>query len=206
MSEEETSPSHDEPGPEHHDSKPLEGYRRRDLAKAVAGLGGVAAVGSLAAPIVGLTRVFERSFTGPLYEDGTYLVDEAGNRITDGALEFGQRITVFPETNPSVDDAPTLLVRYPETEYAEPTNLAFTVSGYAAYSKVCTHAGCMVDDSEDGTLVCPCHFAKYDPREGAAVVGGPAPRALPQLPITVSSDGFLVATGNFEGSIGPGGE
>jgi rieske iron-sulfur protein len=185
---------------------PLEGYARRDLAKAIGAIGGLTAVGSLVAPVAGLTRVFEREFSGPLYSEGTYLVDEDGSRVTETALQSGDRMTVFPETHPGVADAPTLLVRYPETEYAPPTELAFTVSGYAAYSKVCTHAGCMVSESEDGTLVCPCHYAKYDPTKGADVVGGPAPRALPQLPITLSSDGYLMATENFEGPIGPGGE
>lgn len=184
----------------------LEGYQRRDLAKLLAGIGGLTAVGSLVAPVAGLTRVFEREYTGPMYEEGTYLVDEDGNRVTEGALEHGERMTVFPETHPGVADAPTLLVRYPETEFAPPTELAFTISGYAAYSKVCTHAGCMVSEQEDDTLVCPCHYAKYDPTKGAEVVGGPAPRALPQLPITVSSDGYLMATENFEGPIGPGGD
>jgi rieske iron-sulfur protein len=184
----------------------LDGFERRDLAKVIAGIGGLTAVGSLAAPLAGLTQVFDRSFSGPIYNEGTYLVDEDGNRIAETALEHGDRITVFPETHPGVEDAPTLLVRFPETEYAEPTDLAFTVSGYAAYSKVCTHAGCMVSEAEDGTLVCPCHYAKYDPTKGAEVVGGPAPRALPQLPITLSSDGYLMATDTFEGPIGPGGE
>lgn len=198
--------SNDGTDPSDSESNVLEDYRRRDLAKVIAGIGGLTAVGSLAAPVAGLTEVFDRSFSGPIYADGTYLVDEEGNRVGENALEDGERMTVFPETHPGVEDAPTLLVRYPESHYTSPTELAFTVSGFAAYSKVCTHAGCMVAEAEDDVLVCPCHYAKYDPTKGADVVGGPAPRALPQLPITLSSDGFLMATGNFEGPIGPGGE
>ena len=181
-------------------------WQRRDVAKAAIGVGGLSAAAGLAVPLSGLTNVATREFTGPVYEEGIYLVDENGNRVTEDALEFGDRTTVFPEGHPDVADAPTLLVRYEEGDYAEPTNLAFTAGGYAAYSKVCTHAGCMVSERENGTLVCPCHFAKYDPTRGAEVTGGPAPRALPQLPITLSSDGYLMATGNFEGPIGPGGE
>lgn len=181
-------------------------WERRDVAKAAIGVGGLSAIGGLTVPLSGLTQVAEREFTGELYTDDTYLVDENGDRVTEDALEFGERITVFPETNPGAGDAPTLLVRYEESEYADPTELGFTVSGYAAYSKVCTHAGCMVSEEEDDILVCPCHFAEFDPRRGAEVTGGPAPRALPQLPITLSSDGYLVSTDNFEGPIGPGGE
>jgi rieske iron-sulfur protein len=178
---------------------------RRDYAKLLATVGGLTAVGSLAAPLAGLTRVFERSYTGPVYSEGVYLVDGEGERVGEGALSVGERTTVFPEPRPGIERAPTLLVRRAEDAYGGGTNLEFTVGGYAAYSKVCTHAGCMVANEEGGTLVCPCHFGKFDPTAGAAVVGGPPSRALPQLPITLSSDGYLVATGDFEGSVGPGG-
>jgi len=179
---------------------------RRDYAKMLATVGGLTAVGSLAAPLMGLTRVFERGYSGPVYSDGVALVDGEGNRVTEGALSEGEQMTVFPEPRPGIADAPTLLVRYPEDAYGGETRMESTVGGYAAYSKVCTHAGCMVSDTEGETLVCPCHFGKFDPTSGASVVGGPPPRALPQLPLTLSSDGHLVATGDFEGPVGPGGE
>jgi rieske iron-sulfur protein len=179
-------------------------FERRDLAKVLATIGGLTAVGSLAAPLSGLTRVFEREYTGPIYSDDVPLVDDEGERLGEDFLGYGEYATVFPETRPGLEDAPTLLVRFRENQYGEGTNLAFTVGGYAAYSKVCTHAGCMVSDFEAGTLVCPCHFGKFDPLNGADVVGGPPSRALPQLPITMSSDGVLIATGDFEGHVGPG--
>ncbi len=179
---------------------------RRDYAKLLATVGGLTAVGSLTAPLAGLTRVFERSYTGPVYSDGIYLVDGAGERITESTLAEGEKTTVFPEPRPGIERAPTLLVRHTEDAYGGETRLEYTVAGYAAYSKVCTHAGCMVSDEEGETLVCPCHFGKFDPTSGAAVVGGPPSRALPQLPITLSSDGYLVATGDFEGPVGVGGE
>lgn len=179
--------------------------QRRDVAKLLATVGGLTAVGSLTAPLAGLTQVFERGYSGPVYSDGVHLVDGQGERIGEDRLAEGDQLTVFPEPRPGIENAPTLLVRYPESAYGGDTNMALTVSGYAAYSKVCTHAGCMVSDREGDTLVCPCHFGKFDPRSGASVVGGPPGRPLPQLPITLSSDGFLVATGDFEGAIGPGG-
>ncbi|MDG5776905.1 Rieske 2Fe-2S domain-containing protein [Haloarculaceae archaeon H-GB1-1] len=179
---------------------------RRDYAKMLATIGGLTAAGSLAAPLAGLTRVFERSYTGPVYGDGINLVDGDGNRITENSLNFGEQTTVFPEPRPGIEQAPTILVRFKESKYGAGTNLAHTVSGYAAYSKVCTHAGCMVSNEEGSTLVCPCHFGKFDPTKGAKVVGGPPPRPLPQLPLTLTSEGELIATGDFEGPIGPGGE
>ncbi|MFB6088083.1 MAG: ubiquinol-cytochrome c reductase iron-sulfur subunit [Haloarculaceae archaeon] len=178
---------------------------RRDYAKALATIGGLTAVGSLAAPLVGLTRVFERSYTGPVYSDGVALVDSDGERVGEKRLEPGEQLTVFPESHPGIERAPTLLVRFKESKYGGETNLAHTVAGYAAYSKVCTHAGCMVADRDGSTLVCPCHSGRFNPLSGAVVVGGPPPRPLPQLPITMSSDGYLVATGDFEAPVGPGG-
>lgn len=175
---------------------------RRGVAKLLATVGGLTAVGSLAAPLAGLTRVFEREYTGPIYSDGVPLVDADGDRIGENQLEMGDFTTVFPEPRPGLEDAPTLLVRFPEEEYAEPTRLEYTVSGYAAYSKVCTHAGCMVSNREGQTMVCPCHFGKFNPLQGASVVGGPPPRPLPQVPITLSSDGYLIATGDFEAPVG----
>ena len=179
---------------------------RRDYAKALATIGGVTAIGSLTAPLIGLTRVFERSYTGPVYSDGVSLVDESGERVAEDRLAEGEQLTVFPESHPGIDRAPTLLVRFAEADYGGDTNLEFTAGGYAAYSKVCTHAGCMVADRDDTVMVCPCHSGRFDPLSGASVVGGPPPRALPQLPITISSDGYLIATGDFEGAVGPGGE
>jgi rieske iron-sulfur protein len=139
---------------------------RRDYAKLLATVGGLTAVGSLAAPLAGLTRVFERSYTGPVYSDGIYLVDGEGERITESALSEGELMTVFPEPRPGIEKAPTLLVRHAEDAYGGGTKAEFTVAGYAAYSKVCTHAGCMVSNEEAGTLVCPCHFGKFDPTAG----------------------------------------
>jgi thiosulfate dehydrogenase (quinone) large subunit len=56
----------------------------------------------------------------------------------------------------------------------------------AAYSRSCTHAGCLVDfESGPGLLVCPCHGAEFDPARGAQVVAGPAPSPLSPVPVTI---------------------
>lgn len=178
---------------------------RRDYARALATIGGLTAVASLAAPVSSLTRVFERAYTGPVYSDGVALVDAEGESVTEDRLGEGEQLTVFPASHPGIKRAPTLLVRFAEDQYAGDTNLEYTVAGYAAYSKVCTHAGCMVSDRDEVTLVCPCHSGRFDPLSGATVTGGPPPRALPQLPITLSSEGTLIATGDFEGPVGAGG-
>ncbi|MFC6954464.1 Rieske (2Fe-2S) protein [Halorubellus litoreus] len=179
--------------------------RRRDYAKVLATVGGFTALGSLVAPVSGLTQVFDRKYEGPVYSDGIALVDADGNRIEEGRLKPGEQLTVFPEARPGIEDAPTILVRFEEDVYGGDVKGEYTVGGYAAFSKVCTHAGCMVADRDGDVLVCPCHSGRFDPTTGASVVGGPPPRGLPQLPITVSSDGYLVATGDFDAPVGAGG-
>jgi thiosulfate dehydrogenase (quinone) large subunit len=55
-----------------------------------------------------------------------------------------------------------------------------------AYSRVCTHAGCLVGyDPSQRILYCPCHGAEFDPAHHADVLGGPAPRPLEEIPVTV---------------------
>lgn len=175
---------------------------RRGLAGILATIGGLSAVSSLVAPLASLTRVFERKYTGPLYSEGVYLVDEEGEHISTGRLSDGDVITVFPEPHADADSAPTLLVRFPPDSYPDEVRER-TAEGYAAFSKVCTHAGCMVSNVENTTLVCPCHSGKFNPIEGAAVTGGPPPRPLPQLPLAVDGD-ELVAQSDFEDPIGAG--
>jgi thiosulfate dehydrogenase [quinone] large subunit len=60
-------------------------------------------------------------------------------------------------------------------------------SDVVAYSRVCTHAGCLVGyDSTSHLLVCPCHGSEFDPARNAEVIRGPAPTPLP--PVSVAID------------------
>ncbi len=76
-------------------------------------------------------------------------------------------------------------------------------AGVMAYSAICPHEGCTVNDWDDGqhALVCPCHESAFDPYDGGAVIGGPAPRALPRLGLGVA-DGLLVVTSLFSSTPG----
>jgi rieske iron-sulfur protein len=75
--------------------------------------------------------------------------------------------------------------------------------GVVAYSAVCTHQQCWVTDwlKSIQVLQCPCHQSQYDLRHGAKVVGGPAPRPLPALPLKLSN-GVLNVAGPFTARIG----
>jgi rieske iron-sulfur protein len=90
-----------------------------------------------------------------------------------------------------------LLVRLPPGELDEDTR-AKSADGVVAFSGVCTHAGCDVTlwQAETRRFRCPCHESEFDPRDAGRVVGGPAPRRLPRLPVKVV-DGALVAAGSF---------
>ena len=55
---------------------------------------------------------------------------------------------------------------------------------FVAYSAICTHQGCTVA-YKNGQLACPCHGSVFDPADGAAVIAGPAPKPLAEIPVKV---------------------
>jgi Rieske Fe-S protein len=61
---------------------------------------------------------------------------------------------------------------------------------YRAFSAVCTHVGCILDEVADGTIDCPCHGSEFTITTGA-VVTGPAPKPLPKKQIKIV-DGQVV--------------
>lgn len=79
------------------------------------------------------------------------------------------------------------------------------VGGILCYSKICTHVGCPISLWERTThhLLCPCHQSTFDLGNSGVVVFGPAARSLPQLPIKVDAEGFLVAQADFNVPVGP---
>jgi len=81
----------------------------------------------------------------------------------------------------------------------------WSYNGIVAYSKICTHVGCPVALYEQQThhLLCPCHQSTFDLTQECKVIFGPASRPLPQLPIAVDAEGYLVATSDFKEPVGP---
>ena len=79
--------------------------------------------------------------------------------------------------------------------------------GIVAYSAICAHAGCPVTAWVKGAagdkdvFKCVCHNSEYDPRQGAQVVFGPAPRRLAALPLAMA-DGSLTVAATFVGKVG----
>jgi Rieske Fe-S protein len=55
---------------------------------------------------------------------------------------------------------------------------------YRAFSAICTHVGCIVNEVANGTIDCPCHGSEFKVTTGA-VVTGPAPSPLPKKQIKI---------------------
>jgi Rieske Fe-S protein len=66
-----------------------------------------------------------------------------------------------------------------------------TDGDYKAFSAVCTHQGCLVDQVTDGKIVCPCHGSAFDISTGD-VVQGPATQPLEEKSVTVDDSGISV--------------
>ena len=63
---------------------------------------------------------------------------------------------------------------------------------FKAFSAVCTHAQCLVDQVANGTIDCPCHGSQFSIKDGS-VVAGPAPSPLPGKAISVADGKITLA-------------
>ncbi len=101
--------------------------------------------------------------------------------------------------------AAVLLMRLDPQEIKVAKERDWGHEGIVAYSKICTHVGCPVGLYEQQThhLLCPCHQSTFDVTQDCKVIFGPAKRPLPQLKITVDSEGYLVADSPFREAVGP---
>jgi Rieske Fe-S protein len=66
-----------------------------------------------------------------------------------------------------------------------------TAGEYKAFSAVCTHMGCIVNQISDGRIDCPCHGSEYSITDGA-VLAGPAPRPLPAKQLKITGDSIFL--------------
>jgi len=166
-----------------------------------------------AATVVGLSQLALAASLGPksrglfstAWRPGVRLVTTDGVPISHTALQGGGVIVAFPEGHLEAADSQVALLRLSDVA-PQPGRASWSPESFFAYSRVCTHAGCAVAQYEDESqvLVCPCHQSTFDLRHGARPISGPAARALPQLPLAVDADGYLIAQGDFNAPIGPG--
>ena len=62
-----------------------------------------------------------------------------------------------------------------------------TAGAFKAFTAVCTHMGCTVNQVSNGLIMCPCHGSEYSISDGS-VKQGPAPTPLPAKQISVAND------------------
>ena len=187
-------------------------------------------IGALA--LLGLPAIVALRDLGPLpgnklavtvWRRGMRVVnDVAGTPIRPEEVEIGQLINTQPEILFETEDgertyegtellqaktkASTIVVRMQPDDITPSAGRAnWGVDGILCYSKICTHVGCPISLWEQQThhLLCPCHQSTFDLADNGKVVFGPAARALPQLPLMVDDEGYLVAQSDFTEPVGP---
>ncbi|MDD2921594.1 MAG: ubiquinol-cytochrome c reductase iron-sulfur subunit, partial [Anaerolineales bacterium] len=67
--------------------------------------------------------------------------------------------------------------------------LIHNADGYSAFSLICTHLGCTVEQKDSG-FECPCHGSRYDDK--GYVTRGPSNTPLRRLRVEVNELGNLV--------------
>ncbi|MGI8702417.1 MAG: cytochrome bc1 complex Rieske iron-sulfur subunit [Nocardioidaceae bacterium] len=153
--------------------------------------------------------------------------DVAGTPIRPEDIELGQLVNAepasfFPSVGPHGRTVPAeyegsellnekakaavILVRMqPEDLHPIKRQANWGFQGIVCYSKICTHVGCPISLWEHTThhLLCPCHQSTFDLEHSGRVIFGPAARSLPQLPIGVDTEGYLIAMHDFYEPVGP---
>jgi ubiquinol-cytochrome c reductase iron-sulfur subunit len=180
--------------------------RRSVLVRALVGAGGAIGL-ALLLPVLSLGPAPGRSLKQTGWRRGLQLVDENGTALTLQSLPEDGFLTVYPQGAVGRADSQALLIRVPKGLLElPPERMAAVPDGsYVAYSKLCTHAGCPVGlyRAQQRTLLCPCHQSQFDVLDGGKPFFGPAAAPLPQLPLGVDANGFLVALGDFYEPVGP---
>ena len=148
-----------------------------------------------------------RSLFVTAWRPGRRLVTIDGEPVTRDVLAGGGSLVAFPEGHTDAANSQIALFHFSGGELKlQPGRETWSPEGFIAYSRICTHVGCAVSQylDEAHVLACPCHQSTFDLLDGARVVAGPAGRPLPQLPLAIDKDGYLVAQRDFGEPVGPG--
>jgi ubiquinol-cytochrome c reductase iron-sulfur subunit len=191
-----------------------EGISRRGLLTVTGGLAGAAVLGAAAAPLASLGPPAAVLHASP-WRRGIRLVNDEGSVYAASDIQIGSFYTALPEGgNAESLGAGILVIRLPQSMIHLPAARGdWAPQGIMAYSKICPHAGCAINlyryplDEQTApfppAFTCPCHYSTFTPGDGGKLVFGPAGRELPQLPLTIDTDGNLRCNGPFDSDIGP---
>lgn len=184
-------------------------------------------VGALALPSVVLLRdlgPLPHSQDETVWKKGMRVVnDVSGMPMRPEEIEVGQLINAEPavffpaegeeeaeyhghELLAAKAKAAIIVVRMrPEDITPEQGKENWGIDGILCYSKICTHVGCPISLWEQQThhLLCPCHQSTFDLADNGKVIFGPAHRPLPQLPLGVDSEGYIIAMSDFPDIVAP---
>jgi ubiquinol-cytochrome c reductase iron-sulfur subunit len=207
--------------------------RRKLIARAAGGAAGVLGLGLGIAAVAPLVRNPWKGgdeaalwVTGwrPVNGETVYLRRDTGDPheislVRPEDQDPGSMETVFPFRESDRDDEealihslrasdnPVMLIRLrPGTNVVHRGGQEnFNYGDYYAFSKICTHLGCPTSlyEAQTNRILCPCHQTQFLATEYGRPIFGPGTRPLPQLPITVNDEGYLVATGDFAEAVGP---
>jgi len=185
------------------------------------------AVGAMGLPAIVLLRdlgPLPHGHTNTVWKKGMRVVnDVSGRPIRPSDMEVGQLVNGEPAVFFETDDeghavihgaellaakakAAVILVRMrPEDITPNKGRENWGVDGILCYSKICTHVGCPISLWEQQThhVLCPCHQSTFDLADNGKVIFGPAARPLPQLPLAVDDEGYLVAVSDFPEVVTP---
>jgi nitrite reductase/ring-hydroxylating ferredoxin subunit len=101
----------------------------------------------------------------------------SGSGTGSGGVALGA-VSEIPEGGGKIFTADKIVVTQPKA------------GEYKAFSAICTHAQCVVDQISNETIDCPCHGSKFSITDGS-VVAGPAPSPLPAKSIKVTTGGKI---------------
>lgn len=116
----------------------------------------------------------------------------------------------WSEATFTAGNTPAIALRLPKRI---PAGLTVDGAHYAAFSRVCTHQGCIVGLNtspeavalaanyrpENPALVCPCHLSVFLPLESGKAVSGPATLPLPRLQLQAQGDTLYAVGMETEG-------
>ncbi|MFT6564149.1 MAG: ubiquinol-cytochrome c reductase iron-sulfur subunit [Actinomycetes bacterium] len=147
------------------------------------------------------------------------VLDVTGAPIRPSDIPLGGIVSAMPANLPEIQEEAgnlnarakdvVLLVRMnPDEIRSQQGGTADTpwdYEGVMCFSKICTHVGCPIALYEQRShhLLCPCHQSTFDLADSGRVIFGPAARDLPQLPIMLDGEGYIIARETFQEPIGP---